>query len=145
MSPSYGENEAAKLAAALASAQARDNALLDTSLFNMNVKSRHLLSDYDYEEESHKNVPAAKTAKSPNKNSRSRRNVAPSAVSNRSNQAATNLTKQRQNDSMELVLINGTWHLINLSMCYNMMYGGENKLHTFQNYTHLNKYDNKLH
>lgn len=34
---------------------------------------------------------------------------------------SSNRSNRSRNDTMELVMINGTWHLLNLSMCYNMM------------------------
>ena len=105
-------NEYSDLAAALASAQARDNALLDTSA--LHVKARHLLSGDETEEET--TVPPKKR------------------FTNKT--AAHNLTN---NNNMELVQINGTWHLINLSMCYDMLQ--HSSLH---NKTHVAKINSEL-
>jgi hypothetical protein len=115
-------NDDTQLAAALASAQARDNALLDASIFQRGiVKARHLLSNFDdYDDSTEGNDKQKRVDKTLN--------------------GATNLTK-RGNDSMELVLINGTWHLINLSMCYNMMNQGAGQ---FYNYTHVARINNEL-
>ncbi len=121
----------AQLAAALASAQARDNALLDTSIFQRggNVKARHLLSDFDDYDTGEQQANGGKQ-----KQQRA-------AAANKTMTGTTNLTK-RSNDSMELVLINGTWHLINLSMCYSMLNqgGGAN----FHNHSHVTRINNEL-
>lgn len=122
--------------AAMAAAEARDGALIDIQqLKQQNVKSRHLLSNYNEDETTNSKLKKTKSADL----------LAASSV-----KKSFNLTKRSDNynltgynassgnnESMELVLINGTWHLLNLSYCYQtMMSANKNQYH---NYSHLNK------
>lgn len=122
-----GENpidtESAQLAA-LALAQARDGALVDGSLLKNQivVNSRHLLSDTDYDD----------SEKSP------RREVI-NSTTNKSNS-----TWDRVN-GMDLVLINGTWHVIDLSICQSMISNQTHKTNDqYFNITHFNRINNEL-
>ena len=126
----YAPSEAAKLAA-LGAASARDGALVDLKDLNQHLSARRLLSDADYELESSnemKSVSGKNAAKS------GKNNTSPNL------EKKFNLTK-KSNESMELVLINGTWHLIDLNVCYNMLRAeAENTNQYYHNNTHLNKY-----
>lgn len=116
---SFLDKEAVELAA-LARANALDGALVDSSVFlkQQHLNSRRLLSNSEYfshdEEKDHTKSKVNSTNSS-------------------SNQKPYNLTK-KSNESMELVLINGTWHLIDLNVCYQKMF-------TETNYTHVKKYN----
>jgi hypothetical protein len=131
-------NDAHQLAAALASAQARDNALLDASMLAPRiVKARHLLSefdDYDSGGEAATNKHERNSHKQKNNHQKANKTTAATATGN------SNLTK-RDNDGMELVLINGTWHLINLSMCYNILQTSSGQFH---NHTHMARVNSEL-
>ena len=118
-----GDSPGAQLAA-IASAQAKDGALIDpqnaAALLNQHHNSRRLLSDYDYTDESISNKQDE--AKNPNETPSAKR---------------FNLTK-KNNNSLELVLINGTWRLIDLDICYKMMVSELHENNTnpkYHNYT----------
>ena len=130
-------SDSAKLAA-LGAANARDGALIDLKDLNQHINSRRLLSDSDYDDLS--NDSSEKTSKD------SKLNKNQSSINKNNNtlptlekKTAYNLTK-KSNESMELVLINGTWHLIDLNVCYNLLRAeAENASHFYHNNTHLNK------
>jgi hypothetical protein len=139
--------QAAKLAASLANAQARDGALVDPKearvLLNSHVNKRHLLSDFDYD------------VGNSNDNSNNNSNESSDSSSERKHKSANlNLNKSlssNNNESMDLVLVNGTWRLIDLNICYKMLSANNNSSkssrnfntrNNYQNHTHLNKYDN---
>lgn len=74
------------------------------------IKSRHLLSDYDYPNDSNEATP--------NKQ---------------------NLTANSES-LMDLILINGTWHLVDITICYKLGPIVRNESGTFYNTSHINKY-----
>lgn len=113
----------AQLAASLAMANARDGALLD--LHNpvpSHIKSRHLLSDYDYPDMDEKDNIEIK-----------RKNI--------SSMNGANITN---NTNMELILINGTWHMVDLDICYKYMTVNSNETDKFYNHTHFSRINNEL-
>jgi hypothetical protein len=52
-----------------------------------------------------------------------------------------NSVNKSDNSSNELVLINGTWHLVNLEACYKMMHDAKQDKYAnkYSNLTHFNK------
>lgn len=102
----YRNNEAQS--AALAAFNPKEGALVDSLVHNQ-ILSRKLLSEQDYPME----------ATSENKK----------YLQNRTNKF--NLTRPDKNntENIELVLINGTWHLIDLNICYQKLYSGYNITH----------------
>lgn len=125
-------SESAQLAA-LAMAQARDGALVDGSLLKQRISSlnsRHLLADNDNNNDDE---------------------VSPNTTT-RSNNGVTNATRNRDGavrvDGMDLVLINGTWHVVDFSICQQMFSnqtsanGSAGPHHQqYYNYTHFNRLD----
>lgn len=121
-------SESAQLAA-LAMAQARDGALVDGSLLKQRISSlnsRHLLADNNDEDEA-----------SPN-------------TTTRSNNGVTNATRNRDGavrvNGMDLVLINGTWHVVDFSICQQMFSNQTSANRSagphhqqYYNYTHFNR------
>lgn len=109
------DTESAQLAA-LAMAQARDGALVDGSLLKNEVvalNSRHLLSE-DYEDAEYSGGRRANASS-----------------------AKTNSTRV---NGMDLVLINGTWHVIDLSICQQMFPNSTNtSSNQYFNSTHFNR------
>lgn len=101
------ENEGAQIAA-LAAANPKDGALMDSSVLKQ-IHSRKLLSEQDYPIE----------YKSENSNS----------LENRTKKFNMSRTDKNNTDKIELVLINGTWHLIDLNICYQKIYSGYNITH----------------
>lgn len=91
--------------------------MIDLKQKEFHPRSRHLLSDYDYADDN----SLAQDKKKTNFTTKS-----------------TNLTKN-DNSSLELVLINGTWHLIDLNICQKLMSTDQNDVNKFYNFTHLNK------
>ena len=125
------QGESAQLAA-----YARDGALID---LNNHIKSRRLLGDTgtasdDYDDDSKSQLGESKKQLSKSKKSDSR------SLPSLEKKQGYNLTK-KTNESMELVLINGTWHLIDLNICYNMMRAeaGAGTNQYYHNNTHINK------
>jgi hypothetical protein len=108
----------AQLAAAMvASSDRQENGLVD-----LTVKSRHLLSDYDYPD------AEARSGQVEEKSSATRR---------RSNDV--NLTRSGNESSMELVFVNGTWQMIDLNLCYKFLSLNASGNQTFFNLTHVHK------
>ncbi len=129
--------ESAQLAA-LAAAEARDGALIDIQqLKQQNIKSRHLLSNYNEEETNNSKLKRTKSADLLAASS-AKKSFNLTNRSNNYNLTGYNaINGSNNNESMELVLINGTWHLLNLSYCYQtMMSANKNQFH---NFSHLNK------
>ena len=118
--------------AAMAAAQVKDGALVGSqNSLSVHVKSRHLLSDYDYPEESadDQNLP---TTRSPGHNTQNKSN-------NDLNLKGANMTNNN-GSNMEFIFINGTWHLIDLDICYKFMaVDAANDTQRFNNFTHLRK------
>lgn len=137
----HAQSDAAQLAA-FAAASARDGALIDLKDLNQHINSRRLLSDKDYDylamasDENNSSQEQPKKLSQPSGgNTNSNNKSLPSLEKKR----GYNLTK-KSNESMELVLINGTWHLIDLNVCYNMLRAeSENSNQFFLNNTHINK------
>lgn len=107
-------------AAAMVASNTQDRALIQLQQTN-HLKSRHLLSDYDYVDD----------LDAPDKTKRA--NI--SKINEKPNEY--NLTNSN-NSSMDLVFINGTWHLVDLTVCYNLMSEGANGSEIY-NHTHLNR------
>ena len=129
------QGESAQLAA-----YARDGALID---LNNHIKSRRLLGDTgtasdDYDDDSKSQLGESREKQLSN-SKKSDQNSDRSLPSLEKKQGY-NLTK-KTNESMELVLINGTWHLIDLNICYNMMRAeaGAGTNQYYHNNTHINK------
>jgi hypothetical protein len=122
--------------AALRMANVESGALID---LNPGINSRHLLNaaDDDYDDFSYDKDgnQIKKLSKSPQDNEKK------SSPKSDTTKLGFNLTK-KSNESMELVLINGTWHLIDLNVCYNMLLRGEeapkNNTHVHKINSHLN-------
>ena len=125
------DDERAVQLAALAAAQARDGALVDPQKAadllkfssNVHLNSRRLLSNAEEERNNNKEPKAS------------------------AKRRAFNLTlNETTNDSsMELVQINGTWHLIDLNVCYRMMYAASSDNTTvYLNQTHSKKINDEL-
>lgn len=117
----YPELDAAQMAA-LAMANAKDGALIDPSNTAVLLKQQHpnarrLLSDEDYQLEDDDSKDRQSSRSSANK--------------------VYNLTQRNMNESKELVLINGTWHLIDLNVCYQMLLTESGNNYT--NHSHMNK------
>ena len=123
--------------AALAAAQARDGALVDpqnaAALLKQSqahLNSRRLLSDSDY------TIDDVDTSK-----------AAAKLVDQVKKQFNITDIQVPSNESMELVKINGTWHLVDLNICYQMMLAassGESsstdpKSKNYLNQTHVNR------
>jgi len=107
------DNSPAQLAAAMMiSSHNQENSLVD-----LTVKSRHLLSNYDYPEEE----LIKKTAQKKLNND-------------------ANLTHSVNDSNMELIFINGTWQMIDLNLCYKFLTLNASENQTFFNHTHFNKY-----
>ncbi|CAF0724673.1 unnamed protein product [Brachionus calyciflorus] len=123
----YINSEGVQLAA-LASVNPKDGALVDSSVLKQ-IHSRRLLSDMDY--------PSEDSAEKIDKK------ISTKSLTNRTKNTNLTLSEKHanltQSDNMELVLINGTWHLIDLNICYQ-------KLHSNGNYnqTHLKKINSEL-
>jgi hypothetical protein len=132
----YLDAESAQLAA-LAAAEARDGALIDINkLKPQNVKSRHLLSNYNDDETKNSKLKKTKSADLLAASS-AKKSFNLTQKNGNYNLTGYNASIGNNNESMELVLINGTWHLLNLSYCYQtMMSASKNQ---YQNYSHLNK------
>jgi hypothetical protein len=114
----YVDQESAQLAA-LAMAQARDGALVDGSLFKqqMTLNSRHLL-------ELSENPADLSSERKLN------------ATTNKFN--LTHGNAQNKSNEMDFVLINGTWHVIDLSICQKMM-SNQTSHDIYYNLTHVNR------
>ena len=130
----YSNKLSAAQLAAIASAQARDGALIDLQnaaafLNQYHMNSRRLLSDYDYADDSLGKQESQDELKNKERDT------------NKFNLTKKGNNNNNSNSSMELVLINGTWHLIDLDICYKMMASEPVNQNTsqYQNYTHLNK------
>ena len=130
--------------AAFAAASARDGALIDLKDLNNHISSRRLLSDTDYDDDSIRssNEKSQTESKSKGLSGGARRKLSndnEKTLPSLEKKHGYNLTK-KSNESMELVLINGTWHLIDLNICYNMMRGeAGNTNQYYHNNTHINK------
>lgn len=121
-------SESAQLAA-LAMAQARDGALVDGSLLKQRIggsaiNSRHLLSEDD----------AAKDYDTPNTTTR------------RNNNATRGSDGAVRVNGMDLVLINGTWHVVDLSICQQIFSNqtSAHQNHQYFNQTHFIRINNEL-
>lgn len=143
--------------AALISASANDGALIGLKNTGdlveqkpQRINSRHLLSDYDY--------PLSDELQNADKASKQQEQKQPKLGNNRNlsrkskpassnNLNSANLTR-KTNESVELVLINGTWRVIDLDMCYKMMaesnFNNTANHHHYHNHTHLNKINSEL-
>lgn len=108
-------------AAAVSAAAVSNGALVDPKR-PFQFKSRHLIADYDYPE----------GAESSNE------------IQKNSSLNDFNLTKSGNDSNMDLVLINGTWHMIDLDLCYKVMSVGGNESEKFYNHTHFNKINSEL-
>lgn len=139
-------SDAGKLAA-LGAANARDGALIDLKDLNQHINSRRLLSDNDYYDlanDSSEKTSLKDSKLDKNKSLKNNNNKNSNSLPTLEKKSAYNLTK-KTNESMELVLINGTWHLIDLNVCYNMMRAeAENTNQFYHNNTHLNKINTDL-
>ena len=94
-----------------------NGALVD--LVGPRFKSRHLISeDYEYQDE-----------------------LETASASAEQKLAKNNLTNLSKNDSsMELIFINGTWHMADLNICYKIMsLNATENDSRFYNHTHFNK------
>lgn len=112
------------VAQSAAYASAQDGALINLDqkqAKQFHPRSRHLLSEYDYLDDSSEQS----NPKSDKKN-----------LTN--NNIKSNLTKH-DNSSLDLVLINGTWHLIDLNICQKLMSNEQENLNKYSNFTHLNR------
>ena len=132
---------------AFVAASARDGALIDLKNLNNHISSRRLLSDMDYVDGENSVVARIETNEKSQKESKSKRLSGDRKANNGEDKMAPSLEKKhgynltkKSNESMELVLINGTWHLIDLNICYNMMRGeAGNTNEYYHNNTHINK------
>lgn len=121
--PEYTPSE---LAAALEAVHTNNGALVNIQRdLPKNIKSRHLLSDESEENKPKKSITT------------NLKNI--SVDGNRS-------TVNDSNESnMELVLINGTWHMVDLNACYKMMSLASNGTdEKFYNHTHYIKINTEL-
>ncbi len=110
-------------AAAAVLADFNNRALIDLQKQQqIHPRSRHLLSDYDYSDDLNESSIITQNDKN--------------VKLNTSRTTGNNLTKS-ENSSMELVLINGTWHLIDLNICQKFMPNDQSNFAS--NFTHLNK------
>ncbi|RNA19965.1 cyclic AMP-dependent transcription factor ATF-6 beta [Brachionus plicatilis] len=101
------ENEDSRMVA-LAAVNPKDGALVDSSVLKQ-MHSRKLLSESDYPvEEASDNFKSLK---------------------NRTNKFNSTRPDKNNTENIELVLINGTWHLIDLNICYQKLYSGFNVTH----------------
>ena len=121
---------------------------IDLKNLNNHISSRRLLSDMDYVDgENSVSVARIETNEKSHKESKSKRLCGDRKVINGEDKMSPSLEKKhgynltkKSNESMELVLINGTWHLIDLNICYNMMRGeAGNTNEYYHNNTHINK------
>lgn len=94
--------------AALAPFNPKENAHVD-SLIHSQIQSRKLLSEQKYSMEV---------------TSENRR-----YIQNRTNKYNLTSPDKNNTENIELVLINGTWHLIDLNICYQKLYSGYNITH----------------
>jgi hypothetical protein len=131
------QGESAQLAA-----YARDGALID---LNNHINSRRLLGEAgtasdDYDNDSKSQLGESKKQLSVGGNSKKSNKNSDRSLPSLEKKQGYNLTK-KTNESMELVLINGTWHLIDLNICYNMMRAeaGAGTNQYYHNNTHINK------
>lgn len=119
--PKNLEYTPSQLAAALSKS---DGALIDLqSPLPSHMKSRHLLSE-DYENFDELEIISSKQKLEKN------------TVSH----VKENFTRSKNETNMELVLINGTWHMVDLNICYKIMSlnATENESR-FYNHSHFNK------
>ena len=139
--------------AALAAASAKDGALIDlqnTALLYpqgrqgpaLHANSRRLLSDDDYEVDGEdkqgerRNSGGAKAASSSSQGKRS----SETALINQTGSSGGKPNGGKHNSSMDLILINGTWHLIDLDICHKMMAIDPSQENgKFHNHSHLSK------
>jgi hypothetical protein len=123
--------------AALKAAQARDGALIGLNDVNslVHVQSRHLLADVPNDDSTAEVAPTAE-ATTNNNNVTTFNLTLKNGASNGNNMSGAGTMHPHKNGSMELMLINGTWHLVDVSICYqNMMATGKPHL----NDSHINK------
>lgn len=134
---SKNEYSPAQLAAALTAVHVDDGALVDLQKAVPGlVKSRHLLSDYDYSDE-----PQMEN----NKESEPVRRKNSSVDLDKLSMDELNLTSSTNDSNMELVLINGTWHMIDLNVCYKIMSLASNGTdQKFYNHSHFDKINVEL-
>lgn len=152
----YDQAAVAQLAA-LELASARDGALVDRQLLKqqpLHINSRHLLQTNDESPSSKEEIRSRRRHRGlvmPNQNNN---NVQPSAAMAKTKAVTTNESKVATNQTKELIQINGTWHSIDLNICYQMLnnntqFKNQKQQHhhddgTFLNLTHVNKINNEL-
>jgi hypothetical protein len=100
----------------------------DASLTKQNQplhpRSRHLLSEFDYSEDL---------------NDSSTENIKKSLRTNFTQTKSNNNSTRNDNSSLDLFLINGTWHLIDIDYCQRLMANDQNTVNQLYNFTHLTK------
>lgn len=136
------DDERARLAAAaLATAQARDGALVDGGTL-LKLNSRHLLADDDKDNvNGGSNSNEAPNAGSAYATHRQRRSINNGTHSGSNGTAAVKANV----NGMDLVFINGTWHVVDLSICQQVISTNQTAASHHQhrdqyfNLTHLNR------
>jgi hypothetical protein len=96
------------------------------------IRSRHLLSDYDDPEDDNKENQPIET-KNQYTNDRLKDN-------SKNYNGSNNLVNDT---NLELVFINGTWHMVDLNICYKILSVNETT-GRFYNHSHSNKINNEL-
>lgn len=119
---------------------AKEGALIDiqntASLVKQNQpglhpRSRHLLSDFDYSDDLNDSISSTENLK---------QSLRTNLTRTKSNMNST----RNDNSSLDLFLINGTWHLIDLDYCQKLMANDQNTVNQLYNFTHLTKINNEL-